>query len=112
MSDTSTNPLNAAIVAILADAETPGYQASFGPDEAEQAGAFQEDALTEGEALDSTADLPEALAQEKAPAFLDDDAGMAAVPPEAPTLATARELFGYRVGGDSLADTLAGKRPH
>ena len=40
----------------LADAQTPGYQAEFDPPEAELAGAFPEDALTEEEALASTHD--------------------------------------------------------
>jgi len=41
----------------LLDAMTPGYQAEFDPDEAEHAGAFAEDALSEGDALASTEDL-------------------------------------------------------
>ena len=40
----------------LADALIPGYQAEFDPDEAEWVGAFQEDALSEQDALDSVAD--------------------------------------------------------
>lgn len=42
----------------LADARTPGYQAEFDPAEAECAGAFAEDALTEADALTSTHDYP------------------------------------------------------
>jgi len=42
----------------LADAQTPGYQAEFDPDEADIAGAFAEDALTEADALASTHDTP------------------------------------------------------
>ena len=34
----------------LADAQTPGYQAEFDPEEAERAGAFVEDALSEQDA--------------------------------------------------------------
>ena len=30
----------------LLDAQTPGFEVEFDPDEAEQAGAFQEDALS------------------------------------------------------------------
>lgn len=41
----------------LADAETPGYQVEFDPHEAERAGAFAEDALTEADAAASDADL-------------------------------------------------------
>lgn len=44
----------------LTDALTPGYQAEFDPEEAERAGAFVEDALSEQEALDSQADLADA----------------------------------------------------
>ena len=40
----------------LADALTPGYQAEFDPAEAEAAGAFAEDALSEDDALDSVHD--------------------------------------------------------
>lgn len=42
----------------LSDAETtPGFVVEFDPDEAEQAGAFVEDALSEAEALESSSDL-------------------------------------------------------
>ena len=41
----------------LIDAQTPGYQAEFDPDEADRAGAFAEDALSESDALASTDDL-------------------------------------------------------
>jgi hypothetical protein len=44
----------------LSDALTPGYQAEFDPDEAERAGAFEEDALSEQDALDSDVDLVDA----------------------------------------------------
>ena len=40
----------------LIDAQTPGYQAEFDPIEAEAAGAFPEDALSEADALASTHD--------------------------------------------------------
>lgn len=40
----------------FADAMTPGFQAEFDPAEAEAAGAFLEDALTEADALDSAHD--------------------------------------------------------
>jgi hypothetical protein len=36
---------------------TPGFEVDFDPDEAERAGAFQEDALTEADALDSCMDI-------------------------------------------------------
>ena len=38
----------------LIDAQNPGYQAEFDPIEAEAAGAFPEDALSEADALAST----------------------------------------------------------
>jgi hypothetical protein len=41
----------------LNDAMTPGFEVEFDPEEAERAGAFQEDALTEADALDSCIDL-------------------------------------------------------
>ncbi len=47
---------NKVLVEKLADAQTPGFQAEFDPDEAEQLGAFKEDALTEQDALDSDID--------------------------------------------------------
>ncbi|WP_236025866.1 protein TraD [Geomonas azotofigens] len=45
----------------LADALTPGFQAELDPEEAEQAGAFHETALTEEDAAGSTDDLTAAL---------------------------------------------------
>lgn len=45
----------------LVDALTPGFQAEFDPDEAEAAGAFHEDALSEADALASTADAVQSL---------------------------------------------------
>ena len=44
----------------LADAMTPGYQVEFDPDEAERAGAFVEDALSEADAAESGIDLIDA----------------------------------------------------
>lgn len=41
----------------LMDAQTPGYQAEFDPEEAERAGAFVEDALSEEDAAASHIDL-------------------------------------------------------
>lgn len=38
------------------DAQTPGFQAEFSPLEAEIAGAFEETALTEKDAMDSVID--------------------------------------------------------
>lgn len=41
----------------LIDALIPGYQAEFDPEEAERAGAFVEDALSEPDAAESSLDL-------------------------------------------------------
>jgi hypothetical protein len=41
----------------LQDAQTPGFVAEFDPAEAERLGAVAEDALSEDDALESTADL-------------------------------------------------------
>ena len=46
----------------LTDILTPGYAAEFDPDEAEQAGAFQEDALSEQDAAESCLDLVDGAA--------------------------------------------------
>jgi|APLak6261659701_1056019.scaffolds.fasta_scaffold199722_1 hypothetical protein len=47
-----------AVIEKLGDAETaPGFEVEFDPDEAEKAGAFEEDAISESDALDSSADL-------------------------------------------------------
>jgi hypothetical protein len=40
----------------LTDAMTPSFAPEFDPDEAERAGAFEEDALSEADALDSWID--------------------------------------------------------
>ena len=45
-------------------AHIPGYQAEFDPEEAEQAGAFVEDALSEKEAMESDIDVFDVLALE------------------------------------------------
>lgn len=41
----------------MTDILTPGYQAEFDPLEADSVGAFVEDAMSEGDALESTDDL-------------------------------------------------------
>jgi len=41
----------------LSDALIPGYQVEFDPEEAERAGAFVEDALSEPDAAESSLDL-------------------------------------------------------
>ena len=49
-----------ALLEKLADASTPGYQVEFDPEEAERAGAFIEDALSEQDAMESSVDLLDA----------------------------------------------------
>ena len=62
--DDPANAANAsgALREKLLDAMTPGYQAEFDPDEAEQAGAFVEDALSEQDAAESDIDLVDTTA--------------------------------------------------
>ena len=45
----------------LVDALTPGYQVEFDPEEAEEAGAFKEDALNEEDAAESNIDLADTI---------------------------------------------------
>lgn len=55
-----TSPISTSelITQKLHDAETtPGFGAAFSPDEAELAGAFEEDALSESDVLDSTEEV-------------------------------------------------------
>jgi hypothetical protein len=56
--DASNDTANAdaALNEKLSDAMTPGFAAEFDPEEAERAGAFHEDALSEADALDSCID--------------------------------------------------------
>jgi len=51
------NAQQAAILEKLTDSLIPGLQVEFDPEEAEQAGAFVEDALSEEDALESSIDL-------------------------------------------------------
>lgn len=52
----------AALRGKLIDILIPGYSVEFDPDEAEQAGAFQEDAMNEQDAADSCLDLDDGAA--------------------------------------------------
>lgn len=52
----------ATLLEKLNDALTPGFQAEFNPDEADKAGAFAEDALSEADATDSAYDYPASAA--------------------------------------------------
>lgn len=84
----------------LNDALTPGYQAEFDPDEAERAGAFAEDALSEQDAAESDIDLVDATV----PVFIED--GQHLDIPANVTTANARTLLGKRPG-ESVKDALA-----
>ena len=55
----------------LTDALTPGYQVEFDPEEADQAGAFVEDALSEQDAAESGIDWVEVAAPALVPAAND-----------------------------------------
>lgn len=54
------NAQQAAILEKLTDSLIPGLQVEFDPEEAERAGAFVEDALSEADALESSIDLLDA----------------------------------------------------
>ena len=58
---------NAATREKMTDILTPGYQAEFDPLEADNVGAFVEDAMSEQDALESTDDLldPESSADQE-----------------------------------------------
>lgn len=90
----------AALTEKLADAQTPGYQAEFDPDEAERAGAFAEDALSEQDAAESDIDLVDAAV----PVFIED--GQHLDVPANATTANARTLLGKQPG-ESVKDALA-----
>jgi hypothetical protein len=51
-----TTDLSDSLNEKMMDAMTPGYQVECDPDEAERAGAFVEDALSEQDALESAVD--------------------------------------------------------
>ena len=88
------------------DALTPGFQVEFDPDEAERAGAFVEDALSEQDAAESCDDLVEVDGALE-PAFLDDEGPSADIPPFI-TTTNARELYGLR-SGETVAQAAARK---
>lgn len=90
----------------LVDALTPGYQAEFDPEEAERAGAFVEDALSEQDAAESCDDLVEVDGALE-PAFQDDEGPSADIPPFI-TTKTARELYDLQAG-ETLAQAAARK---
>lgn len=89
----------------LADAQTPGFQAEFDPDEAELAGAFVEDALSHEDALEAATDAADELPGKLA--FLNDEGPSDIIPPFV-TTANAREMFGLRPG-ETVAQAAARK---
>ena len=90
----------------LLDAQTPGYQVEFDPDEAERAGAFVENALSEQDAVESSSDLVE-IDGALEPAFLDDEGPSADIPPLI-TTTNSRELYDLRPG-ETVAQAAARK---
>lgn len=60
--DPSSDDFSAALRDKLHDALVPGFAAEFDPDEAQRAGAFLEDALSEADAVESATDLEGAWA--------------------------------------------------
>jgi hypothetical protein len=60
--EAGTDASQAALAAKLRDTQVPAYQVAFDPAEADQLGAFTEDALSESDALASAPDLPAASA--------------------------------------------------
>lgn len=60
--DHASDDADAALREKLLDALVPGFAAEFDPDEAQRAGAFAEDALSEADAADSAIDLEGAWA--------------------------------------------------
>jgi len=90
----------------MVDALTPGFQVEFDPDEAERAGAFVEDALSEQDAAESCDDLVEVDGALE-PAFLDDEGPSADIPPFI-TTTNARELYDLRPG-ETVAQAAARK---
>ena len=95
----------------LLDAMTPGYQAEFDPDEAEQAGAFVEDALSEQDAAESGDDLAALASQgdDQAPAFITEGEPAADLPAFVDT-ANVRSLYDWKPG-ESLDEAIARKKP-
>ena len=82
----------------MTDPYTPSVSVDFDPAEAEQAGAFQEDALSEQDAAESSIDLATVDAEILAAFVADDDNSGPSEPPQHVTTANARELFGWTPG--------------
>jgi len=78
----------------LIDAQTPGYQAEFDPEEAERAGAFVEEALGEQPAANGRDELAAILASDK---------------PSHIRTKSARTIFGLKPG-ETLAEGIERKK--
>jgi len=91
----------------LADAEIPGYQAEFDPEEAESAGAFLEDAMSEQDAIEGATDLME-IDDTMMPTFLD-DAGPNPDLPHFVNTETIYSAYGWKPG-ESLDEAIARKK--
>lgn len=89
----------------MTDALTPGFQVEFDPDEADRAGAFVEDALSEQDAAESGDDLVEVDGALE-PAFLDDEGP--SDPPPFITTTNVRKLYDLRPG-ETVAQAAARK---
>jgi hypothetical protein len=87
------------------DAETQRYEAEFDPTDAEAIGAFQEDALSEEDAVASADDL---LVDGEMPVFLDESYVADDLPTHV-TLPAPRKALDHREG-ETLAETLARMR--
>ena len=59
MSEEDLKYMDEVIDEKLSDMETPGFEAEFNAAEAERLGAFEEDALSEEDALESAIDVAE-----------------------------------------------------
>ena len=101
----------AALREKLADAMTPGFQVEFDPEEAEKAGAFPEDALSEQDAAESGDDLAALASQgdDQAPAFITEGEPAADLPAFVDT-ANVRSLYDWKPG-ESLDEAIARKKP-
>lgn len=92
----------------LTDAGTPGFEAEFSPDEAEAAGAFVEDALTEEAAFQSRDDLAALAPQDEAPTFITGGGPVDELPLFMDS-ANVRTLYGWQPG-ESLSDAILRKQ--
>ncbi len=91
----------------LINAETPGFRAECDPNEADCAGVFVEDALSEEDALDTAIDLNDAQSGDVS-VFIEYGEGLDV--PKNFTRVNAYELLGKRQG-ESVKDALERSNP-